>query len=196
MSRSPPSAEGYRWIVDPLDGTTNYVHGIPYWSVSIALAQHDQVVAAIVYQPTVNECFTATLGGGTFLNGARKSVSEITTLAEAVVAMSLPAGVGAEARELMEMGVLAVRTQSLRRMGSAAINLAYVAAGRFDAYWTGSTRIWDVAAGVLLVREAGGTICDGYNTGLPSGRMKFIAAANDALRAELQQTLAAANAGS
>ncbi len=148
----------YCWICDPLDGTTNYVHQLPGYCVSLALRRDDELVVGVVYDPATDECFTATSGGGAFLNGKRIEVSSCTAIEEALVAVSLPPQVGRDAEELQTFLDLAVASQAIRRLGSAALNLAYLAAGRLDGYWATSTKIWDVAAGVLLVQEAGGHV--------------------------------------
>ncbi len=185
----PSRDNGYRWIVDPLDGTTNYVHGIPFYCVSIALEQHGELAVGVVYDPVSGECFTARRSEGAYLNGRKLNVSQVQQLSQAVVASSFPPQVLPDAVELRQFVDLTQRTQSMRRMGSSALNLCYVAAGRYDAYWSQSTKLWDIAAGVLLVQEAGGVVTD------PSGEVfrieppHFIAAASSSLHRELSGVL-------
>lgn len=181
----PASADGYRWIVDPLDGTTNYIHGIPVYAVSIALERRGEVIVGTIYDPSAEACFTGVRGRGATLNGQPLKVSAAEYLAEAVVSMSLPARVRRESPELDQFLKVVVRAQSIRRLGSAALALASVAAGRFDAYWSTCTKAWDIAAGILLIEEAGGivTALDGGPVQLEVG--SFVAAANPRLHAEL-----------
>jgi myo-inositol-1(or 4)-monophosphatase len=179
----------FRWIVDPLDGTTNYVHQFPGFSVSVALEHEGELIVGAVFDPLTEECFLATKGKGTFLNGEPISVSYCELLNNALVAASFSANVDAESAEIARFLAVLVECQALRRLGSAALNLAYVAAGRLDAYWATSVKTWDVAAGVLLVREAGGIV-----TGIDGGefdlsRPTFAAAATDGLHRELLQCL-------
>lgn len=148
-----------RWIVDPLDGTTNFLHGMPHWAVSIALEHKGEIVAAVVYDPAKDEMFFAEKGQGAFLNNSRLRVSDRNTMIEAVFATGLPFGGRPELPEaLQDLARLLPRTAGVRRWGAAALDLAYVAAGRYDGYWERGLNIWDIAAGVLLVREAGGLV--------------------------------------
>lgn len=146
------------WVVDPLDGTTNYVHQLPHYAVSIALVQRGQPQLGVVYDPVHDECFTAQRGEGAWLNGARLRVSGIGELSQALVAASFSAKVEPGSPEIGQFEAALLACQAVRRTGSAALNLAYVAAGRFDAFWAASTKAWDVAAGALLVEEAGGVV--------------------------------------
>jgi len=148
----------YHWIVDPLDGTTNYVHQLPGWAVSVGLEQRGQIIAGAVYDPIADECFTGSADQGAFLNGKRIRTSSITQLPQALVAVSFAAKVHRESPEIQEFLKVVIEAQAVRRLGSAALNLCYVANGRFDAYWAGETKIWDVAAGILFVQEAGGKV--------------------------------------
>jgi myo-inositol-1(or 4)-monophosphatase len=179
----------YCWIVDPLDGTTNYVHAAPQFSVSVALAHQGRIVEAVVYDPTADECFAASQGEGANLNGQPIRVSEIQDLSGALVAASFSAGLRGEGPEIERFLAVLPRCQALRRMGSAALNLAYIATGRFDAYWATSTKSWDIAAGVLLVSEAGGlvTAVDGGPLELSTGQ--FAAASTEALHRQLVDIL-------
>lgn len=154
---------GYRWIIDPLDGTGNYVHGIPYFAVSIALECDGDLAVGVVLDPTRDEFFTAVRGQGAHLNGQRLSVSadRISSLEQALVMASLPVGVESSDDPAIArfLRVLTV-AQHTQRTGSAAMNLAYLAAGRLDAFFSTSLKPWDMAAGALLVREAGGRVTD------------------------------------
>lgn len=150
-----PDAE-YVWVVDPLDGTTNYVHQNPQFAVSVALVRGSEVVVGTIFDPSSGECFTAERGAGAFLNGKPISVSSIQSLSEALVAISFSAKVDASSPQIPIFLEILTRAQAIRRTGSAALNLAGVACGRFDAYWATGNKPWDVAAGLLLVEEAGG----------------------------------------
>lgn len=178
------SAAEYCWYVDPLDGTMNYVHGVPQYATSVALARGDSLLAAAVYDPTSDECFTAGLGAGAYLNGARLRTSGTVELAQALVAASFSARVRADSPEIGQFVRAMLQCQGVRRTGSAALNMCYVAAGRFDAFWSLSTHIWDVAAGVLLVREAGGVVSDVRGQPLSFTEPHPVAAANSELQGQ------------
>ncbi len=148
-----------RWIVDPLDGTTNFLHGLPHWAVSIALEHKGEIVAAVVYDPSKDEMFMAERGQGAFLNAQRLRVSDRSKLIESIFATGLPFGGRPELPEsLKQIAKLLPMTAGVRRFGAAALDLAYVAAGRYEGYWEKRLNAWDIAAGVLLVREAGGFV--------------------------------------
>ncbi|WP_017812668.1 MULTISPECIES: inositol monophosphatase family protein [Paenibacillus] len=149
----------YVWIVDPIDGTTNFVHGFPYYCVSIAVAHKGEVIVGVVYDPTHDELFVAEKGKGAYVHGNLMKVAGEKTLAESLVATGFPANAGLErnTRALVEM---VPKVRSIRNGGSAALHLAYVAAGRLNAYWEVGLNAWDLAAGALLVQEAGGRIGD------------------------------------
>ena len=151
----------HRWIVDPLDGTMNFLHGIPHFAISIALEREGTIVAGVVYAPVSDELFTAERGKGAFLNDQRLRVAARKRLADAVVACALPHP-GRGDVELVHNEHRAVQNEvaGLRRFGAAALDLAWVAAGRLDAYWERSLSPWDMAAGIALVREAGGFVTD------------------------------------
>lgn len=152
----------HRWIVDPLDGTTNFLHGIPVFSISIALERQGQIVAAVVYNPAMDELYTSERGGGAFLNDRRLRVSGRTKLVDAVIGCGVPhLGRGHHGNFLLELRNVMGEVAGVRRLGSAALDLAYVAAGRMDGFWETALSPWDVAAGILLVREAGGFVSDG-----------------------------------
>ena len=182
-------ADDYRWIVDPLDGTMNYVHRMPNFAVSVALEQRGEVLVGTVFDPTNGECFSAAKGRGAFLNGRRLSVSNATRLDQALVAVSFAAHVQRGDPEISEFIEVMLRAQGTRRMGSSALNLCYVAAGRFDGYWSKSTKIWDIAAGALLVSEAGGLITDFHGGPLMIDKPQFVAAATPQLHKELCEVL-------
>ena len=147
------------WIIDPLDGTTNFIHGLPVYCVSIALAVRGKVEQAVVYDPTRNDLFTATKGRGAFLNNRRLRVSKRTQLKDSLIATGFPYRQGDDFDQyLVMMGEVMRRTAGLRRPGSAALDLAYVAAGFTDGFFEKGLQAWDVAAGSLLVTEAGGLV--------------------------------------
>jgi myo-inositol-1(or 4)-monophosphatase len=146
------------WIVDPLDGTTNYVHDIPAYCVSIGLQVDGELVVGVIFDPRQNELFSAAKGHGATLNGKSLCTSTSPRLSDAVLATGFPPDIRGQERTLDWWRHFAFITRSLRRTGSTALNLAYVAAGRFDGYWGFDNYAWDVAAGVVLVREAGGIV--------------------------------------
>lgn len=148
-----------RWIVDPLDGTTNFLHGLPHWAVSIALEHKREIVAAVIFDPAKDEMFVAEKGGGAFMNDQRLRVSGRKRMIEAIFATGVPfGGRGTLPATLQDLARLMPLTAGVRRWGAAALDLAYVAAGRYDGYWERGINPWDVAAGILLVREAGGFV--------------------------------------
>ena len=151
----------YTWVIDPLDGTSNYLHGIPHWCVSIALVENGEPVHGVVFDPLRNELFIATRGSGAVLNDKKIRVAERRDVAGALLITGFPP------RERSRLGphldcvrALMQDAEDVRRTGSAALDLAYVAAGRVDGYFEAGVQPWDIAAGVLLVREAGGRVCD------------------------------------
>jgi myo-inositol-1(or 4)-monophosphatase len=150
---------GRRWIIDPLDGTTNYAHGLPIYAVSIALEVRGHVRLGVVYDPSQRELFVAERGAGAFCNDARLAVSGAATLDASLLATGFPYDIRVKAdNNLREYAAFAVRTRGVRRMGSAVLYLAWLAAGRFDGYWELRLGPWDVAAGGLMVEEAGGRL--------------------------------------
>src|SRR5262249_24451103 len=155
--RQEGSDKTHCWIVDPLDGTTNFLHGIPHFAISIALEREDAIVAGIVYNPVNEELFVAERGKGAFLNDQRLRVAARRRLSGAVIACGLPhLGRGDLAQFRKEFAALQEKVAGVRRFGAAALDLAWVAAGRLDAYWERNLSAWDVAAGLIIVREAGG----------------------------------------
>lgn len=151
----------YQWIIDPLDGTTNFLHRIPIFAVSVGLRHKDEIILGIVYDPNRSECFYAWKGGGAFLNGKPIHVKDNDNLADSLIATGFPYYDFKKTPEYLKiLEELMQNTRGLRRMGSAAIDLAYTACGRFDAFYEYKLQVWDVAAGLLLVTEAGGTLSD------------------------------------
>lgn len=146
----------YCWVVDPLDGTTNYAHGLPCYAVSIAVAHRRKVVAGVILDPERDECFAAALGAGARLNTKPVATSQVAALDQALLAVSFPAQLSDGSLDLQAFLKIAPHCQAIRRTGSAALNLAYVACGRLDGHWAHEIHPWDSAAGVLLVSEAGG----------------------------------------
>jgi myo-inositol-1(or 4)-monophosphatase len=152
------AASGYKWIVDPLDGTTNYAHGYPCYCVSIALERDGELVIGVIHDPTRDETFAAERGAGATLNGRRIHVSEASDLNEALLSTGYPYDVRGRDNFVRNFKNFILHAQGVRRDGSAALDLAYVACGRFEGFWEEGLRAWDVAAGVLLIEEAGGRV--------------------------------------
>ncbi len=151
----------YRWIIDPLDGTTNYAHGYPVFCVSIALEKKGDVILGVIYNPMLRELFVAEKNKGAFLNRRRLSVSGTSSLSRSLLATGFPYDIRRNADNNMNYFIgMAVKAQAIRRAGSAALDLAYVAAGRFDGFWELKLHPWDTAAASLMIREAGGTLSD------------------------------------
>jgi myo-inositol-1(or 4)-monophosphatase len=185
----PPRRAEYRWIVDPLDGTANYVHRLQTYAVSIALQHRDQVILGVVYDPVSEECFIAKRGEGALLNGLPIKASGCVRLDQAMIAVSFSSNVERGSIEITRFVEALHSCRSVRRLGSAALNLAYLASGRLDAYWATSVQAWDVAAGILLVQEAGGvaTSIDGspLNLEIP----QFLASACPQLHTQMLDIL-------
>ncbi|MEO5366336.1 MAG: inositol monophosphatase [Magnetococcus sp. WYHC-3] len=180
---------GLHWVIDPIDGTTNFARGIPHFCISLALARGDELVAGLVFDPAKDELFTADKGGGAFLNERRIRVSEELHVKNSVVATGFPMHKEHLTGAYLEAFGSMYRTcGQLRRGGSAALDLAYVAAGRLDGYWEPALSRWDIAAGILLVREAGGFVCDFGGSGdyLDSGD---VLAANPGIHPKLLKIL-------
>ena len=151
----------HRWIVDPLDGTTNFLHGIPHFAISIALERDGEIVAGVIYEPIRDEMYWGEKGTGAYVNDRRLRVSARRQLADALIGTGMPFGDRAKDRAyLATLAAVMDATSGVRRMGSAALDLAYVAAGRYDGFWEFGLQPLDIAAGILLVREAGGYISD------------------------------------
>ena len=153
------AASTHRWVFDPLDGTTNYAHGLPIFCASLALEINGRAEAAAVYDPTRRELFTAERGEGAYLNGIRLQVSSADRLIDSLLVTGFPYDVHKQSGDLVALfGAFLGRARAVRRLGSAALDLCYVAAGRFDAFWEQHLKPWDVAAGALIAAEAGGTV--------------------------------------
>jgi myo-inositol-1(or 4)-monophosphatase len=176
------------WIVDPLDGTANYVHDCPMYCVSIGLKAQEDLVVGVIYDPRQNELFSAAKGQGATLNGKPIRVSQITQIGQALLSTGFPPDPEIQERNLRWWRVFSYHAQALRRTGSTALNMAYVAAGRFDAYWAFDNYVWDIAGGVVLISEAGGilTRCDGS---LLDPFKADVLSANPAIHAEMLRLL-------
>jgi myo-inositol-1(or 4)-monophosphatase len=179
--RREATGSPYRWVIDPLDGTSNFAHGYPHFGVSIAVLDRGRLVAGAVYDPLRDECFDAARGLGAALNGTPIAVSAIRSLDRALVSTGFPYEPPERRRAVADLTARAIeRVQMLRRSGSAALDLSYVAAGRAEAHWEWALNLHDVAAGLLLVREAGGAAVELASPGWPTGHL---AAANAAIEA-------------
>ena len=177
--------EVYNWIIDPLDGTTNFIHGIPTFAISIALKQHDKLVIGVVYEINRDECFSAVKGEGAYLNGNKIYVTKAEKIADTLLATGFPYyDFSLQKAYLGLLDELIQKSHGLRRIGSAAVDLAYVAAGRFDAFFEYNLHSWDVAAGILLVREAGGEVVD-FSGGDKSIVKRELLATNSKITAEM-----------
>jgi myo-inositol-1(or 4)-monophosphatase len=191
---TPGSDTRHRWIIDPLDGTTNFLHGIPQFCISIGLERDGELVAGVIYEPIRDEMYWAEKGQGAYVNDRRLRVSARRQLSESVIATGIPTLRGTVDRALYMRTLAAVMgaTVGVRRFGAAALDLAYVAAGRVDGFWEFGLQPWDMAAGIVLIREAGG-----YISGLRDGKYEAMAtgdvlAANDHLHLPLAALLKAA----
>lgn len=189
---APPSKSDYCWVVDPLDGTTNYVHGMPGFAVSIALLHKGSMIAGAVYDPLLKECFSSAKGQGATLNGKSLKTSQCKRLQDALLAVSFAPNVPRGSVEVARFIEGLHSSQAIRRLGSAALNLCYVAAGRLDGYWASSVKIWDVAAGLLILAEAGGIATDFSGGPIDLHRPKLAVSASPELHAELLALLARA----
>jgi len=192
LPQIPQRRSEFRWIVDPLDGTMNYVHGLPGFAVSIALQQADDLLLGVIYDPLTQDIFVGRRGQPPTLNGKPLTTSGCKQADQALIAVSFSPNVPRDSVEISRFIEALVSCQSVRRMGSAALNLAYVAAGRLDAYWATSVSIWDVAAGLLMVQEAGGVFSAIDGCPLELERPEFMASASAPLHAELLEILARA----
>ena len=180
-----------RWIIDPLDGTSNFLHGLPHFSISIALERDGEPFAGVIYEPVTDQMFAAENGIGAYLNNRRLRVSARTKLEESLFATGIPfAGKDDHDRFLTQLKEVMAVSAGVRRFGSAALDLAYVAAGRFEGFWEIGLQPWDIAAGIVLVREAGGFVTDvaGGNGMMESGE---IIAANDHIHGMLLKSISA-----
>jgi myo-inositol-1(or 4)-monophosphatase len=181
----------HRWVIDPLDGTTNFLHGIPHFAISVALVRDDEPIAGVIYQPLTDEMFWAEKGQGSFVNERRLRVSARRKLEESVIVTGIPHHGRAEPeRYLKQLAAVMANSAGVRRFGAASLDMAYVAAGRCEGYWEMGVKPWDIAAGIILVREAGGYVSeiDGGHAVLDSG---YVLAANDHLHLPLGTLLRA-----
>jgi myo-inositol-1(or 4)-monophosphatase len=179
----------YNWIIDPLDGTTNFIHNVPVYSISVALARNEELLIGVVYEIGRHELFTAWQGGGAWCNGERISVSSETSLQKSLMATGFPYYDYVQMDAYIEtLKHLMKNTHGLRRMGSAAVDLAYVACGRFEGFFEYGLHAWDVAAGCLLVKEAGGQLSD-FKGGTDFLFGDSIIASNDGLYKELARII-------
>lgn len=182
----------HRWIVDPLDGTTNFLHGLPHFAISIAAEERGEIVAGLVYQPLTDESFWAERGKGAWLQDRRLRVSARREMADSLIATGIPfAGHGDPEPFARIMAGVIPEVAGVRRFGSAALDLAWVAAGRYDGYWESDLQPWDVAAGILLVREAGGFVTDFRGGDQPVERAEIVAG-NDRIHNKLHKLIATA----
>ncbi|MGV1015400.1 MAG: inositol monophosphatase family protein, partial [Methyloceanibacter sp.] len=182
----------HRWIADPLDGTTNFLHGIPLFAISIALEREGELVAGLIYNPVSHETFTAERGKGAFLNDRRLRVAARTELSSAVIGTGIPhSGRPAHDVFLKELAAVMEAAAGVRRLGAASLDLAWTAAGRLDGFWERNLRPWDIGAGIVVLREAGGYVTDGEGKDrmLEKGS---IVAGNEAIHARLLKLLKAA----
>ena len=178
--------EGPLWVIDPLDGTTNFAHRYPYFGISIAYVEKGQVLYGLIYQPLLNECFVAARGHGAFLNGERLAVSQTRDVSQAFLATGFPYDKRESPHNNLGLfAELELASLCVRRGGAAAIDLAYTAAGRFDGFWEAKLKPWDMAAGIVLIEEAGGRISDYSGRPLPSLHSLEIVASNGHIHDDL-----------
>lgn len=160
-----PGENNHSWYIDPIDGTTNYIHGVPFFSCSLAYCESNEILLASVYNPISDECYAAERGVGAWLNEVKINTSKISSLSDSLLVTGFPYELlNSENNNLMNYGCLINSTQGVHRLGSAALNLCYVASGRFDGYWELQTSPWDIAAGALIAREAGAIVTDVYGS--------------------------------
>lgn len=179
----------HRWLVDPLDGTTNFLHGVPFFATSIALERQGQLVAGVIYNPIMDELFTAERGSGAFFNDRRMRVAARRNLADCVIGTGIPhLGRGHHGQALLDLRNVMGETAGIRRLGAASLDLAYVAAGRMDGFWEDALSPWDVAAGILMVREAGGFVTN-RSGGQDIMGTGSVVAGNETIHRALLQTL-------
>ena len=180
------------WVIDPLDGTVNFAHNIPLFSISIAVVVKGEIACAVIYQPITKELFTAQKDQGAFLNGKRLQVSSTSDLQQAILATGFPYNVDENPLQCIDQMARALhKGLPIRRLGSAAIDLAYTAAGRFDVYWEASLEPWDIAAGKLILEEAGGQLTNYEGTSRPYHTRESVLATNGRLHEEMKRLLKA-----
>lgn len=180
----------HKWLIDPLDGTTNFLHSIPLFATAIALERNGEIVASVIYNPIMDELFTAERGGGAWLNNRRLRVAGRRTLADSVIVTGIKVtGTADDTRTLGQLAKVSPACAGIRRSGSASTDLAWLAAGRFDGYWEARLAPWDVAPGLLMVREAGGFVTDygGRNGSVYNGE---VVAGNETIQRELLKAVA------
>jgi myo-inositol-1(or 4)-monophosphatase len=183
----------YCWVFDPVDGTTNYAHGLPIFCCACSLERNGQPIVAAIYDPNRRELFTAERGAGAWLNGAPMRVSAAETLIDSLLCTGFPYSVQIEADYLLGLfGDFIKRARAVRRLGSAAIDLAYVAAGRFDGFWEVKLNPWDVSAGALLIEEAGGAVSN-LDGGPFDSRLGEVVASNGRIQAQMVETIRSRN---
>jgi myo-inositol-1(or 4)-monophosphatase len=178
----------YQWIVDPLDGTTNYAHNFPFFCISIALQKEDEIILGIIYDPIQDEIFSAMKGNGAFLNGKRIRVSNVNCLKDSLLAFGLPYELTLDDNNFIPFINLSRRSHGVRRTGSAALDLAYIACGRLDGFWSHKLSPWDILAGVIIIEEAGGKVTDFENHKI-SFKETNIVASNGFIHEELLNIL-------
>jgi myo-inositol-1(or 4)-monophosphatase len=184
------SASDYKWVIDPLDGTTNFLHGLPLFCVTIGIEYKSEIVAGVVYDPNLDELFTAEKGSGAFLNGKRLKVTPTSKLIDSLLVTGFPYDIAQNPDNAIGHFVnFLVEGQGIRRLGSAALDLSYVAAGRFDGFWEVNLNPWDMAAGVLVVREAGGKVTD-FSGGESTIYKKQVLATNGVIHDAMLHVLA------
>lgn len=179
----------WTWIVDPLDGTANFVHGLTGFAVSIALAHFGKPIAGVVFDPVSNELFRAARGEGAWLNAKQLHVSRCESISKAMICASLPARLERNSSEIARFTEVLLTARGVRRLGSAALNMAYVADGRLDGYWATSIYPWDIAAGLLLVQESGGIVSDLAGIPYEINSPTLVTANNQTVHSELLGTL-------
>jgi myo-inositol-1(or 4)-monophosphatase len=185
----------YRWVFDPIDGTTNYAHGLPIFCASLALEVDGQPIVGAIYDPTRRELFTAERGQGSFVNGTRLKASAADALGDALLVTGFPYDVHVRGPELVELfGLFLSRARAVRRLGSAALDLCYVAAGRFEGFWEQHLKPWDVAAGALVVTEAGGRVT-GMDGGVFDARAGHLVASNGLVHDAILEVIRDSRAG-
>jgi myo-inositol-1(or 4)-monophosphatase len=182
---------GYKWVVDPLDGTTNYAHGLPIYCVSIGLELDGKPILGVIYAPNLDELYAAEVGGGATLNGKPIGVSTTGEVAKSILVTGFPYDVAIKSSNITNFSKFIHRAQAVRRLGSAAIDMAWVAAGRFDGFWEPRLAPWDLCAGSVIVQEAGGKVT-GYDGGPFSIYGREVLASNGRIHQEMADVLAAA----
>lgn len=181
----------HRWIIDPLDGTTNFLHGIPLFAVAIALERNDEIVASVIYNPIMDELFTAERGNGAWMNNRRLRVAGRRHLSECVLSTGIKTtGTSNDALVIRQLAHISPASAGIRRTGSASTDLSWIAAGRLDGYWESGLGAWDVAPGLLMVKEAGGYVTDyaGHANSVAKGE---VVAGNEKVQAELLKAVKA-----